>query len=384
MAEKKNKDHRVTINGIEYWKLQRKIGMKRNKRGQWIPDHKIFYGKTKREALQKYENFMKKRSGSLNADTCFGEFVDWYEKNIYMNDSSITDGTKTLHLNSFHNIFDAEGILGRPLGEITGADLQAVLSASSKAPSTKRQCKSFLSRFFKYTEAQHITADITRALVLPKVEHKKSGQEVELFTDEELRTFIDSTPSEHRLRLLVVLAIFTGARISELTALTYDDLKDGQMRINKALKEIDPIKGSGEKARAEVTETKTQSSIRTIPLEPIDLIQREIDNHRRWHQAEMMKYGYRTNYVFTTASGNLYFKSSIRTAFKRLCKALDIEPRGFHTFRHTFGTRLAKSGEPISTVSKLMGHDSISVTSKYYIGIDEAQKRDAVKRLAIL
>lgn len=380
----KSKPNRVVINGTEYWKFTFVVGKKQNKRGKWVSEKKSFYGLTKKEALAKYEAFKAKQSGSLNTDTCLGEFLQWWEENIYAQDTSLTDSTKVLHRNSFHSIFDGNKILGRAISEVTGADLQAVLYAASVAPTTKRHCKSFLKRFYTYLAVQHIALDITSALIVPKAESRKQNQEIEVFTDDELRMFLDNTPSDHRLRLLVVLAIHTGARISELLALTYDDLKNGQMRITKALKEIEPVKGSGEQTRIEVSKPKTQSSIRTIPLEPICFIQKEIDQHRKWHTTEMMRYGYRTDYVFTTLSGELYYISSVRTAYSRLCKRAGIEQRGFHTFRHTFGTRLAKSGVPITEVSKLMGHDSVSVTAKYYIDIDDQQKRDAVKKIALI
>lgn len=387
MAEKKKRKNEVNIGGYSYQKISRKVGMKQNKAGKWVPDYKNFYGKTNKEAVAKYEDYMtNKCSGSLNGSTCFGEFISWWTENIYLQDSSLAAGTKTLHVNSYHNIFDDSYVIGNAVKQITGADLQSVLTSASCGATTKRHARSFLKRFYTYLESQHITSDITGGLVIPKVQHRKADQTVETFSEEEIRKFLDSTPADHRQRLMIVLAIYTGARIGELCALTYDDISNGVMNINKALLEIDPIitERGTTKARVEISETKTKSSVRTIPLEPLDYIQNEIDQHRKWHRAEMLKRGYRTEYVFTTSSGELYFKSTLRTAFARLCKSLEIDDtdKSMHTFRHTFGSNLAKAGEPIQTVAKLMGHDNISVTAKYYINIDEDEKRNAVRKLS--
>lgn len=301
-----------------------------------------------------------------------------------MHDGTIKPGTKTLHINSYHNVFDGCYILGRTIRDVTGADLQAVFSGSALGATTKRHARSFLKRFYKYLESQNITKNIANCIVLPEAEHRKSDQEIETFTDEEIRIFLDTTPPDHRLRLLVVLAIYTGARIGELCALTYSDIENGQITINKQLVEIDPIitERGKTKARAEIAETKTKSSVRTLPLEPIDFIQKEIDHHRKWHRKEMRKNAYSTKYVFTTSSGELYFKSSLRTAFNRLCKKIGVAPKSIHVFRHTFGTKLAESGVPIQDVSKMMGHDSVTVTAKYYVITGEEQKRAALKKLS--
>ena len=96
----------------------------------------------------------------------------------------------------------------------------------------------------------------------------------------------------------------------------------------------------------------------------------------------MLKNNYRTNQIFTTSTGELYFKSSTRKALKRLCNKVKVEPKSWHTFRHTFGTKLAAAGVPIQTVSKLMGHSDISMTAKYYVYVDAERRRAAVDKIA--
>ena len=382
--DKEKKDNWVTINGKRYYRITRVVGKIQNRRGDWVSKYKQFYGKNRKEAVAKYEAYMRKlEAGTLDDKKCFGEWVSWYRENVYKYDSSITDSTKTLHVNSFNNIFGDSVVMSRPLKDIKGADLQAVISSSELKPTTKRHAVSFLKRLYKYLEGQFIARDITKGLVAPKVEHKAKDQEIITYSEEELKAFLDKTssPEDKRLRLLIVLAIHTGARIGELTALTYDDFKDGQVYINKSLKEINPIKGSGEKTKAIISETKTKTSIRTNPYG--EFVQKEINKHRQWHLAEMMENSYRTNQVFTTSSGQLYFISSLRTALARLCKRISVQNKGWHCFRRTFGTKLANSGAPIQTVSKLMGHDSITVTAKYYVGINEEEKKNAVLSLKV-
>lgn len=375
MASKTN----VTINGKEYYQLHRKVGMKKNKAGKWVSDYRYFYGKSKKEALAKYEKYME--TVSLDAKKPFGELAEWFIDNVFSVNNQLSGNTKTLYINAYKSVFEDSKISGQPLKDVTGADIQAVISDSSVKAATISQAVKLLRRFYKYLSAQNIAADITGNLVLPAIRQKKKDQTVETFTDAEIKKFISDTPKDHRLRLLVILAVSTGARIGELLALTYDDITGDQVRINKALQEVAPVRGSGEKTKLVIGSTKTPSSVRAIPIDANTAA--AVADHATWHKAEMKKNNYTTDYVFTTSSGQLYYKSSVRKHYNRLCKSLGITPKGFHTFRHTFGSRLAANGIPIQTVSKLMGHDNIVTTSKYYINIDDKEKRAAIDALKL-
>lgn len=57
----------------------------------------------------------------------------------------------------------------------------------------------------------------------------------------------------------------------------------------------------------------------------------------------------------------------------------------FHWLRHTFGSWLLQSGEPIEIVSKMLGHSSIGLTSKIYSHIPTAiQQETAVRGLTAM
>jgi len=125
---------------------------------------------------------------------------------------------------------------------------------------------------------------------------------------------------------------------------------------------------------------KTQSSYRIIPLN--EEVLKALDKHKQWQTKEMLKNGYRTNYLFTTVSGKFYDKKNIITACNRYYKRIDVPSKGFHTYRHTFGTNLCRLGVPIQTASALLGHTDINVTAKYYINVSIHDKFEAVSKLS--
>jgi integrase len=53
----------------------------------------------------------------------------------------------------------------------------------------------------------------------------------------------------------------------------------------------------------------------------------------------------------------------------------------WHTFRHTFASRLTRSGAHLVTVKELLGHSTVVVTMRYAHSNDEAKRR-AISKLS--
>lgn len=87
----------------------------------------------------------------------------------------------------------------------------------------------------------------------------------------------------------------------------------------------------------------------------------------------MRRNGYKSEYVFTTHSGNLLEYGNARRAIVRFYKRNNIPEKKLHAYRATFCTELCRAGVPLEVASKLMGHKSIEVTAKHYALV----KRDA-------
>ena len=184
-----------------------------------------------------------------------------------------------------------------------------------------------------------------------------------------------------RLRFLITLAISTGARISELLALTYDDIQPDRITINKQVVER-PIFEDGKTVGHElvIDETKTENSVRSIPITADTYFM--LSEHKEWQKEDMKKNNYATNQLFTTDSGSLYDKHSLRHTLDRIHEDAKVSQYGFHAYRHTFGTKLASKGVALQTLSSLMGHSDISVTAKYYINVPASEKIEAIKALS--
>lgn len=371
MAKKTN----VIKNGKEYYRICRKVGKRLNKKGQWVDHYKDFYGSCKADAEQQYQAYMASTAaGSDLTNRCLGEVIDeWIDTTFRQSD--LAAGTIRKYTEAYYNNFQNEAIAGKALATVTPFDLQEWANTSAARYSAKRSTMNLLRRFFKYAEVNGICRDITASVELtkPKAGDPNCFNSIEVWETDELRQLLAAL-EDHRLRLLVVLAVNTGARFSELLALTYDDFNNGLMTINKQVDE------NGSAPGVVLSKTKTHNSNRMIPL-PDPVIQ-EIKNHRKWHLQEMKENGYNTNNVFTTNTGNYYYRRSVLHALDRVYKKHNIPHHKFHAFRHTFGTNLSKLGVPIEETAALMGHGDISITAKYYVEISADRKKTALEKIA--
>lgn len=281
-------------------------------------------------------------------------------------------------------------ITKRLITDIDYRSLQVAYNEMTCAPSGVLNCHKLLRLFFRLMEQENVCKDISKSMVVPKPKRKTDAGEVVIYTEEEInkmKTYINRSDLPYyenrrveRLRFLITLAINTGARISELLALTYDDIQKDKIIKNKQVV-AKPIfeNGKTKDHKLVIDSTKTENSVRAVPIS--EETYAAFEKHRAFHNREMLKRRYRTEQIFSTSSGELYDKRSLRHTLDRLHEDTGVSKHGFHAYRHTFGTTLAAKGVALQTLSSLMGHSDISVTAKYYIKVSAPEKMEAIKVL---
>ena len=85
-------------------------------------------------------------------------------------------------------------------------------------------------------------------------------------------------------------------------------------------------------------------------------------------------------FVFTK-TGSAERLRCVRTAFGTACRRAGLEGLRFHDLRHTFATNLVMGGVDLVTVKEILGHSDIAMTVRYSHPSD-ARKMEAVERLA--
>ena len=160
-------------------------------------------------------------------------------------------------------------------------------------------------------------------------------------------------------------------------ALTRDnvDFEKAEVAITKALQRNVRIGGLVDKRGGlEIGPTKTETSMRTIPLMKgaLELLEKK----RKWDPPN------ERNLLFTSAKGGLPYKEYYREVLRRITQAAGIEKNITpHSLRHTFATRGLESGVELIVMQKLLGHSSLKMTADLYTHVLPEKKRDSMTKL---
>lgn len=169
----------------------------------------------------------------------------------------------------------------------------------------------------------------------------KAGKSLRTYlTIEELRRLIATDCNNDQVKRAFLFACFTGLRISDVRNLTWADIvtRGGSKYVNIIIQ-------------------KTRQPI-SIKLN---------NDALRWMPTAQTK-----GQVFTLPPGH----GTISRQLKQWAKSAGIEKDVcFHMSRHTFATMALTLGADLYTVSKLLGHQNISVTQVYAEIIDEKKDK---------
>jgi integrase len=180
----------------------------------------------------------------------------------------------------------------------------------------------------------------------------------------------------HRLGALFELTIWTGLRRGEICGLHWSDvdLDDVERTITVRHNRVS-VDGQVQ----EIT-TKTRSGRRTVPLS--DAAVGALLHWRLTQDAEReaAQEAWQTqDHVFTMEDGRALDPAYATRLFQKIRTQGDPLPElTFHGLRHCSASLMLDGGADISTVSKVLGHSSIGITSDIYAHLLKAVGQRAV------
>ena len=243
-------------------------------------------------------------------------------------------------------------------------ELQKILSASS-VNGVISVLKSSLNRAVKFKVCERQFSD---SIIRPKIREKN----IESFTMEEQKKIEHYILNNKRKRLLgIIVCLYTGLRIGELLALSWEDIDFNKSLINVS-KNCHDSWSNGKYIKI-IDTTKTKSSQRIIPVPKQILFM--FKTLKKNSNSDYVIYG-RTEYG---AEVRIYQRS-----FDNLLKKLDIPHKGFHSLRHTFATRALECGMDVKTLSEILGHKNPTVTLNRYAHSMLEHKVEMMNRLGKL
>ena len=236
------------------------------------------------------------------------------------------------------------------------------------APSTVAEIMSAMNSIRVYALKRDLTVSFSPECVNIKQEQK----EIRVFSAEEqanLLTYLQENMDP--IALGIVVCFFTGIRIGELCALTWDDfsLTDGKMQVHKTMQRIRVDGLKERKTAVQIFAPKSVCSIRTIPLPKAIL-------------GLLKKYHTPGAFLLTCEQDRFVEPRTMQNRFKRILASCDISDANFHAIRHTFATRCIELGFDVKSLSEILGHASVSITMNRYVHPTMALKSKNMNRLS--
>ena len=206
----------------------------------------------------------------------------------------------------------------------------------------------------KYTQL-NITMFLSELDISKKVFAKsKRKDELNVFTEDELKMIIAKLWERNTIgHLGVLMAIYTGMRVGEISALKWEDVKEDYIHINRSQIKFKDENG---KSKYDIRNSpKTDTGIRDVVIIPeLRMVLRRLRLINPF-----------TEYVFEK-NGTFMSVHAFTMILYRVCEELDIQKRGMHVLRKTYATRLINAGVDESIIINQMGHTDFRTTKNYY------------------
>ncbi|WKZ69969.1 MAG: site-specific integrase [Melioribacteraceae bacterium] len=219
--------------------------------------------------------------------------------------------------------------------------------------------KIYRTIFNVFVDWNYISSNPFLKVKLPK----RQKDEPVVFTEDQIKIVCERLTAKGKdvIADMVLFAVETGLRLDEENNLRWSDVDFRNKVItigNKLFK------------------TKSKK-VRRIPFN--ERMERILlrNSNRQLEKSKILR-----EFVFVLSNGKQYKKDTVSKTLKKVIKEARLpDELHWHCLRATAATRWASNKVPIFTVSKLLGHSSVNVTTRYYAGIDLDELRDAVNRL---
>ena len=307
---------------------------------------KYFYGKTIQEAKRKRDDFLRSRDSVL---ITFGDAFELFKKIEEPRISPSSFKTKTERIKLFSSLFPYT--LNKITPQMIALELNklSVKNPKTNKPTAKRTLARYLSavsNVFEYAISERLTEyNPTKYVRIPS---NAPQIERDALLPEEYKLILSHTEKDY---LAPIIMILCGLRRGELTALTYSDISNGFINVNKSF----DFKSKTIKL------PKTKSGVRQVPIP--DMLKDLLNG---------------SGYVI--GGKKMMTESDWQYLRKRLIKDLGFNFT-WHQLRHTYATILYDSGVDVLSAQKFMGHSDIKVTLGIYTSLSEKRQEKSIENL---
>lgn len=347
------------------------------------------YAKSLKELLDKIENAKYEMKHGLFCKPKEITVSSWFETWI----EQYKSGTcKASTIQTYRQTFEhyINPVLGRKkVTDIQPQMMQKIINDLHKKGFSKSRVNFvyvILCGMFEQAQRNRlILNNPANALVFPRF-RKKTQNDKRVMTIDEQQIFLEYAKGSLYYSFYV-MALSTGMRINEITALQWSDIDWTNKAIHVTGTLVYVRNGGGRYKDS----PKTESSCRDIPMlanveELLKEIRREQMEKRlllgsKWKEEKGLE-----NLVFTYETGGALWDTGVRVDIRKIvdrihAAGIDFDAITPHTFRHTFATRGLEQGIPLKVMQSILGHSSLTMTADLYSHVLPNTKAEEMKKL---
>lgn len=197
----------------------------------------------------------------------------------------------------------------------------------------------------------------------------KSTKKPALETNQ-IKDILNKVEKFNMYNAVIKFQIYTGMRIGETLALTWNDIdfKNKTINVNKTVTYINK--------EYKIGPPKTENSYRQLGMNNsiYDLLIK-IKKFQTLRKEELENVWIDHNLVFTSDTGTYIHRNSIGKRLAKITKDTDYNYITIHSLRHANATLLLLNGVDLKIVSSHLGHSDIQTTADIYVDVLKSQKQ---------
>lgn len=201
---------------------------------------------------------------------------------------------------------------------------------------------------------------------------KSERKNVDFWTLEEFTKFI-SVVDDDLYKLLFNVLYFSGLRIGECLALTWNDFDNGCIEISKTI-----AKEKDKDGNYIINSPKTESSYRKITLD--SQITKKLNSY---YKKEKKKESF-DNSWFIFGGIKPLAQTTVTRKKDKYCQLANVKKIRLHDFRHSHATLLLSNGIPITVISQRLGHSDIAMTLNTYSHLVNKDEEKAIEFINLI
>ena len=209
-----------------------------------------------------------------------------------------------------------------------------------------------------------------------KVERPKVDRFVGSFYDSDEINQMFEAARGTRLELPVMFGAFYGLRRSEVIGLKWDaiDFKNDTITIRHT---VISCNINGKHILVASDNTKTKSSMRTLPLVPVfkekllEVKAEQEHNRKLCGRSYCKEY---QGYICVNEIGEIVKPTYVTTEFQKLLEKNGLRKIRYHDLRHSCASLLLSNGVPMKQIQDWLGHSDFSTTANIYAHLDYNSK----------